>query len=115
MDVDRDRSAHRVYLNFRTARDRLMVSTSFWLFFYRSHFCTVSFQLRQYDFLIVMQTLTVESVSRQTTYFRQNLRQNGDVLLAYCTAKRSIGRVQASGWFCPKLCHDDLAKQSECV
>ena len=32
VDLDRDRSAHRVYLNSGTARDRLIVSNSFWFY-----------------------------------------------------------------------------------
>ena len=53
------------------------------------HFCSVWFKLKT---IIVMQTLTVDNPP-PWTHFRQHLRQNGDSILAYCIAKKSIGQV----------------------
>ena len=55
--LDRDHSAHRVYLNFRTARGRLIVGKSFWfvcvcvcfLFFYVFFLTGVSFALCNFN------------------------------------------------------------------
>ena len=63
VDVDRDYSAHRVYLNSQTARDKLIVSNCFWFFFFFFNL-SVTFALsdlnnRRYDFVIEMQQLLI--------------------------------------------------------
>ena len=45
VDPDYDHSAHRVFLNSWTTHDRLIVSNSFWFFFFHlCHFCSVWFK-----------------------------------------------------------------------
>ena len=88
LDLDFDHSAHRAFLNSRIARDRLIVSNSFFVVVVVvnrvpsavCHLCWI-----RCDFIIVL--IVHYPPPPGNTYFRQNLRQNGDVSLDYCMAK----------------------------
>ena len=100
MDVDRDHLARRVYLNSRSARDRLIVNNSLWFFSFTCvHVCFVWFKLKTIWFHHCNATnncwlfCRIEPISGKL-YNQTNTKWRRFTGLLY--SKRSIGQVQAN-------------------
>ena len=103
MDLDCDHSAHRVYLNSRTARDRLIVSNSFWfffLFFYLWHFYFVEFKLKTIWFHHYYATINCWLIFPPLNLFPANSTTKMSTFTVLLYRKRSIGQAQT---ICPGI------------